>query len=159
MVGPEGIEPPTLGLEIRCSIHLSYGPGLRVTCESCGTKSRVPSEDSVLASMRSSPRAKRVPQQGTAGFSSRKQATAAAVSRCFLLEPRDGAQRQLTLLLPKVDSEGVIPVSLANGTLRARNPAIRSRVIERSRKFLTTLLRRSHSFQNLADLREREKDE
>ena len=26
VVGPEGIEPPTLGLEIRCSIRLSYGP-------------------------------------------------------------------------------------------------------------------------------------
>src|SRR5579862_639904 len=26
LVGPEGIEPPTLGLEIRCSIRLSYGP-------------------------------------------------------------------------------------------------------------------------------------
>jgi hypothetical protein len=26
MVGPAGIEPATLGLEIRCSIRLSYGP-------------------------------------------------------------------------------------------------------------------------------------
>jgi Phage integrase family len=26
MVGVEGLEPPTLGLEIRCSIHLSYTP-------------------------------------------------------------------------------------------------------------------------------------
>src|SRR5579864_486592 len=30
MVGPAGIEPATLGLEIRCSIRLSYGPS-RVT--------------------------------------------------------------------------------------------------------------------------------
>lgn len=26
MVGQEGLEPPTLGLEIRCSIQLSYCP-------------------------------------------------------------------------------------------------------------------------------------
>jgi hypothetical protein len=26
LVGPAGIEPATLGLEIRCSIRLSYGP-------------------------------------------------------------------------------------------------------------------------------------
>ena len=26
MVGPAGLEPATLGLEIRCSIRLSYGP-------------------------------------------------------------------------------------------------------------------------------------
>jgi hypothetical protein len=26
MAGVEGLEPPTLGLEIRCSIHLSYTP-------------------------------------------------------------------------------------------------------------------------------------
>jgi hypothetical protein len=25
MARPEGLEPPTSGLEIRCSIHLSYG--------------------------------------------------------------------------------------------------------------------------------------
>ena len=29
LVGPAGIEPATLGLEIRCSIHLSYGPILQ----------------------------------------------------------------------------------------------------------------------------------
>ncbi len=28
LVGPAGIEPATLGLEIRCSILLSYGPKL-----------------------------------------------------------------------------------------------------------------------------------
>jgi hypothetical protein len=28
LVGPAGIEPATLGLEIRCSIRLSYGPSL-----------------------------------------------------------------------------------------------------------------------------------
>ena len=28
MVGPAGIEPATLGLEIRCSIRLSYGPSV-----------------------------------------------------------------------------------------------------------------------------------
>ncbi len=28
MAGVEGLEPPTLGLEIRCSIHLSYTPEL-----------------------------------------------------------------------------------------------------------------------------------
>ncbi len=28
MAGVEGLEPPTLGLEIRCSIHLSYTPTL-----------------------------------------------------------------------------------------------------------------------------------
>jgi hypothetical protein len=28
LVGPAGIEPATLGLEIRCSIRLSYGPAL-----------------------------------------------------------------------------------------------------------------------------------
>ncbi len=26
LAGVEGLEPPTLGLEIRCSIHLSYTP-------------------------------------------------------------------------------------------------------------------------------------
>jgi hypothetical protein len=26
LVGPAGVEPATLGLEIRCSIRLSYGP-------------------------------------------------------------------------------------------------------------------------------------
>lgn len=26
MAGPGGLEPPTHGLEIRCSIRLSYGP-------------------------------------------------------------------------------------------------------------------------------------
>ena len=26
MAGVEGLEPPTHGLEIRCSIHLSYTP-------------------------------------------------------------------------------------------------------------------------------------
>jgi hypothetical protein len=30
MVGAAGIEPATLGLEIRCSIRLSYAPGLRI---------------------------------------------------------------------------------------------------------------------------------
>src|SRR5439155_24294330 len=30
MVGPAGIEPATLGLEIRCSIRLSYGPALNL---------------------------------------------------------------------------------------------------------------------------------
>ena len=29
LVGPAGIEPATLGLEIRCSIRLSYGPAPR----------------------------------------------------------------------------------------------------------------------------------
>ena len=29
MAGVEGLEPTTLGLEIRCSIHLSYTPALR----------------------------------------------------------------------------------------------------------------------------------
>ncbi len=28
MVGPEGLEPPTDGLEIRCSVQLSYGPAV-----------------------------------------------------------------------------------------------------------------------------------
>ena len=28
--GPRGIEPPTNGLEIRCSIQLSYGPISRI---------------------------------------------------------------------------------------------------------------------------------
>jgi hypothetical protein len=28
LVGPAGIEPATAGLEIRCSIRLSYGPKL-----------------------------------------------------------------------------------------------------------------------------------
>ena len=28
LVGPAGIEPATLGLEIRCSIRLSYGPSI-----------------------------------------------------------------------------------------------------------------------------------
>src|SRR5215469_13896249 len=28
VVGPAGIEPATLGLEIRCSIRLSYGPSI-----------------------------------------------------------------------------------------------------------------------------------
>ena len=28
MAGVEGLEPPTLGLEIRCSIRLSYTPGM-----------------------------------------------------------------------------------------------------------------------------------
>jgi hypothetical protein len=27
LAGVEGLEPPTLGLEIRCSIRLSYTPG------------------------------------------------------------------------------------------------------------------------------------
>src|SRR5437879_4060106 len=30
MVGPAGLEPATLGLEIRCSIRLSYGPALNL---------------------------------------------------------------------------------------------------------------------------------
>ena len=28
VAGVEGLEPPTHGLEIRCSIHLSYTPGI-----------------------------------------------------------------------------------------------------------------------------------
>ena len=31
MVGVEGLEPPTLGLEIRCSIQLSYTPTQTIT--------------------------------------------------------------------------------------------------------------------------------
>jgi hypothetical protein len=30
MVGPAGVEPATLGLEIRCSIRLSYGPSFKI---------------------------------------------------------------------------------------------------------------------------------
>ena len=26
VAGPEGLEPPTGGLEVRCSVRLSYGP-------------------------------------------------------------------------------------------------------------------------------------
>jgi hypothetical protein len=33
VVGPAGLEPATLGLEIRCSIRLSYGPS--TTYEDC----------------------------------------------------------------------------------------------------------------------------
>ena len=31
LAGVEGLEPPTLGLEIRCSILLSYTPEIRTT--------------------------------------------------------------------------------------------------------------------------------
>jgi hypothetical protein len=34
LVGPAGIEPATLGLEIRCSIRLSYGPIMQAVAES-----------------------------------------------------------------------------------------------------------------------------
>ena len=33
LVGPAGIEPATLGLEIRCSIRLSYGPSAKLNAE------------------------------------------------------------------------------------------------------------------------------
>jgi hypothetical protein len=42
MVGPAGIEPATLGLEIRCSIRLSYGPTITTESEFSIAKTRSP---------------------------------------------------------------------------------------------------------------------
>jgi hypothetical protein len=42
LVGPAGIEPATLGLEIQCSIRLSYGPtrALYLVDQGLGTQNR-----------------------------------------------------------------------------------------------------------------------
>ena len=40
MVGAEGLEPPTLGLEIRCSIRLSYAPAPGTHCD-CSIRFRL----------------------------------------------------------------------------------------------------------------------
>ena len=40
LVGPAGVEPATLGLEIRCSIRLSYGPSARARGRVLRTLSR-----------------------------------------------------------------------------------------------------------------------